>query len=74
MRAASEGWKFSGPTRTQRRLPFTACPIPGTSTTTSRPKATSSSAVPFFSQNSTGSFVITKAGPRRQAGNFWRSR
>ena len=53
-RASSDTWKFAPPRRSQRRLPFTECPRPGTSTTSSSAIAIASSGSEAFSKSSVG--------------------
>ena len=43
--ASSDGWKLTGPTRSQRREPFSIRPIPGMATRISRAMLNSSSVV-----------------------------
>jgi hypothetical protein len=47
------------PSRTQRRLPFTSWPMPGTSTSTSSAMPTPSSTMEYFSQAAVGTASAT---------------
>ena len=51
------------PSRSQRRLPFTSWPRPGTSTRQSNANAMASSTIEYFSQTAVGIITARAAAP-----------
>ena len=61
------------PRRTQRRLPFTSWPMPGTSTSSSSRNATPISTFEYLSHSAVGMLTaITAATSPRQTNPSWR--